>query len=449
MATSSSLLNDLISIFDTNINPPQNVQDDQDITETFSDSDNDTSKPILEFDSIINGMMRIEIVNLDEYFSIDDNEMKDYEFIISYKFTFKHPNINYQQQWNSVKFTLNSINQYNKFCLKVPLFLSSYKLQFNLIIKVLQLINNNSDTEDENDDDDASNGSNGEQWELITKTKSKTQTVQIPSISIDSEFKKGDHIQYCVKGAGYVRSGIIQELNDNSVKIKTDFGYSLSDRIVHVDIEDVLRYPTEGVFIVDITNRTKAEFDLILRSKHNEITNDKDIDLLEIYCILCDYLRDFYWLECNDSEEEMHHFGFMASEISMEIYGFLFEKQYNYRIGCMLGNDGILFYEKQWRYHVLRTLKNLRNGVKMNKVQNARDAFGYTCDICRSEISWYEIMYHCTCTHQHDFCVTCIHSMLQQYEEMKQLISKIMRNVIDDDCIGEIVSFCVGKVNKF
>ena len=144
----------------------------------------------------------------------------------------------------------------------------------------------------------------------------------------------------------------------------------------------------------------------------------------------------------------MHHFKHMSSLVAMNVFGYLYAPQYSHRIQCVFG-DSYLFVEEQWKYHIWRTIMEIRNGTEMHEIQSSRSGFGYTCDICRVELSWYEMMYHCECCHQHDFCVSCIHSIMDQHDEMKRFISGILKNEIDDDCIQEIVAYCVGKVIQF
>eukprot|EP01084_Bolivina_argentea_P163785 284875_1 len=391
-------------------------------------------KLILKHTNVLNGLIPIEIENLDSIYDGEYN--KHYKFILSYKFNLQ--NSTEESTWTSIKFLIRNISSKNKFVMKLPLYLLSYSIEFNLQIKAMEYIHNHTDN-------DSDNIHNKCKWKIITNTTSDNQIINVPSILIESQFHNDDHIQYCVPNAGFVRAGTILDISANKmVKILTDSGYAaLNYRqdIVIVHVSKLYRYPTEGIFIVDITNRTKAETDLILKTTDNNNIN--------VYNELCDILSDFCILEMNDMETEHFHYEFMNKIIAMNIYYFLFDQSYSYRIQCVFGNS-FLFYEEQWKYHILRTYNALKKGnMSMQEVQGSRDGFGYTCDICRVELSWYDYMYHCGCEHQHDFCLTCIHSIMQQHKEMKEFLSGILNKIINDDCIQEILTFCVGNVIEF
>ena len=57
-------------------------------------------------------------------------------------------------------------------------------------------------------------------------------------------------------------------------------------------------------------------------------------------------------------------------------------------------------------------------------------------------------MYHCDMKeHGHDFCINCIQSLTTQYSEMKPILMELLSDILDGNCIDEIVTYCVGKVN--
>ena len=421
-------------------------------------------KPILEHGNVINGMMPICITNMKLF--CDQNTIRHYDFILSYKFMFKHDNngSNYENnKWKHTNFTVNNIDCNNRFVIKVPLFLLSYSLEFNLSLKVSQLTGGQDEDNEDDDDDDMDLIITDNEWNLIIESQSDNYLSLIPSILIEYEHKIGDHVQYIVDGAGFARSGIILNIDKNKdlIKIKTDASYC--NDIVSISNKKVLRFPTQSRFVVDITNRIKAECDLILQTKTDNHNNDRYN--VNIYQSLCEYLFQFYWSEMYEIEDcldknSLDNIGYMkvlGMMVGTNIYKFLFDIDYNYKIQCVYGYS-YLYYDQQWKYHILRQFNEIRKKTKMYDLQDSRNRLGYTCDICRVELNWYEFVYHCKCNvnnnnindynHAHDYCISCIHSIMMMYNEMKKYISNCIY-ILDDDCIEEIVTFCVGKVVKF
>ena len=79
----------------------------------------------------------------------------------------------------------------------------------------------------------------------------------------------------------------------------------------------------------------------------------------------------------------------------------------------------------------------------------------WSCDICRMSMSWYETVYGCQCDNttefgdNHAICLTCIHSIVKQYNELRPFMMELLENELNSNCIEEIVAFCIGEVVKF
>ena len=87
--------------------------------------------------------------------------------------------------------------------------------------------------------------------------------------------------------------------------------------------------------------------------------------------------------------------------------------------------------------------------MKLGEVQYAWDVTSYR-DICRCEVRYYEWMWHCQNEQRrHDFCLSCVNYIVEQYYQMQELLSSILDCIMNQDIIEEIVVFSVGKVNKF
>ena len=67
-------------------------------------------------------------------------------------------------------------------------------------------------------------------------------------------------------------------------------------------------------------------------------------------------------------------------------------------------------------------------------------------------MGYFEYMWHCKhkeVEQRHAFCLDCIYSMIQQYHQMEQFLGDLLLDVVNMDCVTEIVAYCVGKVKKF
>ena len=87
-----------------------------------------------------------------------------------------------------------------------------------------------------------------------------------------------------------------------------------------------------------------------------------------------------------------------------------------------------MFYTQQWQCYIDLHRQCLKNGHEaVNDIQNIWFSTGYTCSICRCEVRYYEWMWHCKNKEcKHDFCLSCINYMVQQYEQMQTLLFIIL-----------------------
>eukprot|EP00484_Ammonia_sp_Unknown_P030040 CAMPEP_0197025016 /NCGR_PEP_ID=MMETSP1384-20130603/5460_1 /TAXON_ID=29189 /ORGANISM="Ammonia sp." /LENGTH=364 /DNA_ID=CAMNT_0042453493 /DNA_START=131 /DNA_END=1225 /DNA_ORIENTATION=- len=359
---------------------------------------------------------------------------------------------------------MNNVDCNHKFVVKIPLFFFSYSFHFTLSVNLYQLIGSH----EESDEEDIIVTHN--EWTQILSSTSPTYCASIPSILIEPHFEIGQHVQYCRTGGHRARSGVILDINRATelITIKTDASYC--NDIVYMDSKNVLRFPTQTKFVVDVTNRIKAEAELILQTKPNKGN-------VNVYSALSEYLYDFYYEEMYEIDEDNYGcIKILGNMVATNIYKFLYDIKYHYRIQCIFC-DRFLFYDQQWKYHICRQFHEIKRkrGVRLSDpdVQEARNRLGYTCDLCRVELNWYEFVYHCKCDEQwhggsedgtfsyhqkfdvlrmpdsepfvHDFCVTCIYAVVSMYQEMTKYLKQCLKD-LNDDCIAEIVSFCCGKV---
>ena len=191
---------------------------------------------------------------------------------------------------------------------------------------------------------------------------------------------------------------------------------------------------------MDITDRLQATADLILRTD--------DPVQMEMFSALSSVFEG-QWLQSDEAMlYQEHETKFVGAWMARKIHSFLFSVDHQYRIGCVFDGHN-LFVDEQWEFMVDRTFKAIREGLDTVDLQESWNYWGYTCDICRVELSYFETAYHCECQHKHDFCITCIHSMVQQHQELQTFMTGILNDELNANCIQEIVAFTVGHVLKF
>ena len=174
-----------------------------------------------------------------------------------------------------------------------------------------------------------------------------------------------------------------------------------------------------------------------------------DEDMLELYGFLRNHLSAFYFNNMYEVEDQNWNFRYIGNLIATFIVNMLYEKEYNYRIMCIFEDANYLFVEQLWTYDISLTYKQIQKGKDTVDLQDF-EGTGYTCDICRCEISRYDYMFHCKSDIDiHDYCISCVDAIILQYNQMKKFIDNCLNEQLNDDCIDQIVTFCVGKVNKF
>ena len=374
--------------------------------------------------NIINGVIPIQIENVSDIIRNIDFSSTYFICTLAFKFNFPFTNLNYPNDtWKVAKF--DGITQNGTFWIKLPLFLFSYSFHFKMGMDFRKY--------DENE---------------MTQTdtlKSTQYSLTIPSILLDNkDFSIGDDVMYEPKDAAYAKGGKITKfLTNDMIEIMTNPEYrTIHDPpIVSIPKQSVFSIPICKTYVADLTNSIQACNDLVLRNNRNEAEFDV---FSELHDVLLDiYFESYTKQEINYGQSDAVG---IPNFVAVHIYEFLFDKKYNYRINCVF-DDTELFYQRLWPFHIGKTLTNTQNGVN---TQNVWDCMGYSCDICRVEVRYFEYMWNCTNPDQyHGYCLSCTYSMVQQHDEMQDFLEEILDGVINRDCIEEIVVFCVGKINKF
>ena len=238
------------------------------------------------------------------------------------------------------------------------------------------------------------------------------------------------------------------------VEIKTHDYYDMPDDNYMV-IKHISKISSEAIyrlFIVDITTVGYAYRDLILRNIGHDCEQSQRTESLKVFTELAavfgDYLGELWLLENKLNYPEADTI-YIPMSVATHVYEFLYEKKYYYRWNCIF--DGFdMIYDEMWPFKIMENYNSYKNGNGTVAAQNSWDNLGYSCDLCRCEVRYFEFMWHCkNKSHQHDLCLSCIYSTFQQYKEMQSFLFEILQDVVNQDIIQDIVSCCVGKVHKF
>merc|ERR1712176_1739582 len=103
-----------------------------------------------------------------------------------------------------------------------------------------------------------------------------------------------------------------------------------------------------------------------------------------------------------------------------------------------------------WQYSLEQDYEDMKQGKKTQDQQEKLEQWGYSCDLCCAEVSYFEMMYHSKCDESgnpRDYCLSCIYSIVLQHADFQEILDLSLNNYLHDDAILEIVAFCVGSVS--
>ena len=426
----------------------------------------------LEHGNIINGVIPIKINDDIVDFIVQpihqDHEPVLYQLLISYQFIFKTNNaltLNYNQnEWKTHKFGIWNIDSSGNFYIKSPLFLSSYTLQYNLTLSTLR--------------------QSGDNMKIYPDITSDNHRIEIPSTLIESTFKIGDNVDYKLnnpKHHGFSEGVIIKIVDNDSYEIEDDELFPESeggkdeDDIDYshglISIVHKSNISRPGIYqdtAIDITNKFCTIKDVIFgletcTDQQSENGKQDQHDIIDIYGSLKDSLYDMYcdiFIQNGDTYgREIHRYehilSSMTDNLAINVCMYLVQrKEYDYRVQCIYC-DNFLNLDEHWRYYLERIHQERLQGIEVYEAQEAHldtdysDSLGFSCDICRVEVNMYDNMYNCSKDNKsHDFCISCIYGIIVEYQEMKRFLADILQDVVNNDCLEEILSFCVGRIIK-
>eukprot|EP01084_Bolivina_argentea_P147022 257292_1 len=376
-----------------------------------------------------NGMFDIKIENIGEvwhhekygvrYATVD----KYWKFLdFNYKRITTQNTINNNSNINNTWYTKQICigNVSNKIHIRVPVFLHSYTLIFHIKAKNI----------------------NTNQW----MEASNTCHILIQSYLVRIKYQLNDFINIQPQNKFYSVSGnIIAVLPGYNYKIQY---YDGSKEITEILHGSKLNPPLPDLqYTIDTIEKTEMNQIVLLKSHCNE--NIKYYDAL-YECLLgqtrsmCDnmYIED----------KGLIHYKSMAQFIGKNVYDYLFEAEFNYKIDCNFSNDhGGLYMINLQQWYVRATYEVLKNnyGETIGKTPDLTS--GFVCDICHFGIHEYDFLFKCygvdnNCMNTHDICLNCVSNVIVLNSQLQDLLSGILRNVLISDCIKNIVDYVIGRV---
>eukprot|EP01084_Bolivina_argentea_P107002 191351_1 len=209
-----------------------------------------------------NGIIPIKLPNLDNFLRSCNFEDKHISCMFSYKFRFQTDNKHFPNNtWLHKR--SSCIDEQDTFRLKVPLLLLSYGLDFKVTISLVY------------------NHTPSKQGQTIQNWLSKLHSIIIPSILMaqKSVFNIGEKVNYFLDSASWMEGGIIHKLLENDMfEIETIWKYNSTintdNKMVKVHSDKLNRYKIHKTEVMNITNSTQANSDVILRTGNGNGNDD-------------------------------------------------------------------------------------------------------------------------------------------------------------------------------
>ena len=117
-----------------------------------------------------------------------------------------------------------------------------------------------------------------------------------------------------------------------------------------------------------------------------------------------------------------------------------------WNVSCLVCSENRVPRVMIW-HNMIDSVIRMANGTQRRDEQYIRVFMEHGmirfCDVCGQEMHWSDFAYHCS--NDHDMCSMCVRKHLMQHEHLVQLLHSIIGALLNDDCIYEIVSYCVGN----
>ena len=232
---------------------------------------------------------------------------------------------------------MDSIDDSDQLHLKLPLCLSPYAFQYMLKLEI------------DVDPDDSSK-------ECI-QCCSALFAATVPCLTLDHSYQPGDVIFYNIAGAMCGAAGEVTKiLPKHRLRIKSttetrpEFG-----ELLDMDARECIPWLKPNEDIVDLTDRSKAEMELIL---HNGDSANQ-----ETFDTMCQALAAVCWdhvveplMVCMTHYDPGRDGEFMAHFIALGVCRFLFRERHKYRLGCAEEGGFVNIPKQQQMYSSLGRL---------------------------------------------------------------------------------------------
>ena len=385
-----------------------------------------------------NGILKINIKNIDELWL--HNEYDQYQvYLPCLKLFCKSiydTNIEKEIEWQTLDILIGNIKDEGIFFLLLEAQLDCYKFIFKL--QAHDKIKN--------------------KW----MTETKQYIVNVPSFQIDIEYQINEWVDFRKIGEFQPLSAQIIDINNetNMFKLKY-FEYdeekddgSYDEKMINVSIDRLYKESINNQYVTRVHSPQRMENDLLIKQ------NDK-IRIKIWYELHKHYLVESltFCYDSYDPDSTLIHYKSMSYFITQNIYQFLFEPIWDFKINCFINYyDGCLqlknvrktqielMYENP-DYFDNNDNNNNNNGDIIANFENY-DNICYTCDWCWVDMSEYDYYYSCciNINDKHDICLNCVSRVIRLNAELKIHLRSILDKQLIIDCIDQIAQFVIGGV---
>eukprot|EP01084_Bolivina_argentea_P208934 356028_1 len=396
----------------------------------------DTTKPTTEFiadfkcEPVVNGVIRCKITNYyklfdcNEYFTSGDECM---EIVYRSMPTVKDSHSSIDKLWRVKDMFLCNLSYDGDFYIRVPVYLHPYDFEFG--IKTYDTSNNNY-------------------WE-----RSPTQTVNIPSFLSETVYTIGDKINFRNPLNCRVSDGkIMEKLDDGNYKILYERYNGTSDKIptfsreLSVHISKIYRRDVGDQMVLQICDDILMYKNLLIQRKDKH-----SMDIFDAIKSSYEFSAQTYCYKMYGNDYFMFHWESMADFISKNIFEYLYSNEFVYKLDCLVdGTHGVLELSNLRVKDIQNDYNMLIHGVDNAQVDiNSFDNIQYHCDCCRGLLSEWDYVYSCFTNDwgdMHDFCLLCVDTIIQLNKQLGKLLMDILKDIINVDCVKEIVNYVIGRV---
>ena len=459
--------------------PAKKRKIEDDVNDEKDEADPSIIIPKLKVMSVQNGIIQMEISNIDPF--IDQEQTTDdfYEFELMYK--------RGDSEWKSLQ-TKGFFDQmfFETFYVKSSEEIEDYTLQLKIRSKLRSRLQPKSE----------------DRWSPFCDTLS----IQIKSSLIAHKYSVGQYVEFRDEKEYYSRSGrIIEVFSDNKVRIRPYPKFLSHNKDNDDDDSDADMEDDDAEFLEFIENHTNNN-----NNNDNDNVNDNDV-VIDMVGALANYFNDdnqkskdidlpcsrlygdgirlsqvidisnnenemdrmlllgdndhlmmetFDALKCSLFEyakknesvypDEQYEFKYMARFVSKNVCDFIMENKdaCKWKIGCLReSTDGNMKLNAVRSDIINARILGLKANIDGMSKYDIDNVVGF-CDICMLEISGFDWRYNCDehITNRHDVCMQCAYNVVKQHIQLKDLLFPLLEKELNNDCIQEIAAFVVGSV---